>query len=96
MWLVVRVEWHHVGQHVGGGVVVPVLTPLELQVLGLGQPLLDRVVGPLDQHVVKADPLEEVGHGGGHAEGVDGPAVVGLEPEVLQEHQKQVWSLPRF
>ena len=39
--------------------------------------LLDRVVSPLDEHVVEAGPLVNVGNGGRHPEGVNGPPVVG-------------------
>lgn len=53
----------------------PVLSPLELEVLLLGQHLLDLVVGPLDQHRVESDALEQVGHSRGVTEGVDGPTV---------------------
>jgi hypothetical protein len=37
--------------------------------------LLDGVVGPLDEHIVEADALQDVGHGRAHAERVDGPAI---------------------
>ena len=36
---------------------VPVLAPLELEALLLGQVLLDAVVGSLDEHVVKSSSL---------------------------------------
>ena len=53
----------------------PVLPPLELEVLLLGEHLLDLVVRPLDQHRVEPDPLEQVRHRRGVAERVDGPTV---------------------
>ena len=40
---------------------------------------------PLDEHGVEADPLQQVGHGRGHAEGVDGPAITGKDKEKIKE-----------
>ena len=51
------------------------LSPLELEVLLLGEHLLDLVVRPLYQHGVESDPLEQVRHRRGVAERVDGPTV---------------------
>ena len=75
MRLVVRVERHHVGEDVSGGIVVPMLPPLELEVRRFGQVLFDRVVSPLDQHVVETNPLQEVSHSRRHTERVNGPAI---------------------
>ncbi len=51
------------------------LPPHEFQAFLFGQILLDRVVGPLDEHGVHADALQDVGHGGTHAEWIYSPAV---------------------
>ena len=59
---VVAVEGHHVAEHVRGVAVVPVLPPLELQRLLLGQLLLHTVVSPLDQHVVEPSPEQAPCH----------------------------------
>ena len=54
------------------------LPPVELEALLFSQVLLDRVVGPLDEHRVHADALQDVGHRGAHAEGINGPPVAGI------------------
>ena len=65
-------------EHIASFSMVPVLSPLELQSLLLGQMLLHRVVRPLDQHIVKPCSLEDVSCGWGHAERVNGPPTVRL------------------
>ena len=51
------------------------LPPHKLETLFFCEVLLDGVVGPLDEHAVKPDSLEHVGHGRTHAERIDGPTV---------------------
>ena len=53
------------------------LPPIEFETLLFSQVLLDRVVGPLDEHGVHADALQDVGHCGAHTEGINGPTVAG-------------------
>ena len=54
------------------------LPPVELETLLLSQVLLDGVVGPLDEHGVHANALQDVGHRRTHAERIDGPTVAGI------------------
>ena len=56
----------------------PLLLPHKLQLLVPCQLLLDGIVHPLDQHVLQAHGLQQVGHCGGVAEGVNGPPGPGL------------------
>ena len=51
------------------------LPPHEFEAFLFGQILLDGVVGPLNEHAVEANPLEDVRHGRAHAERINGPAV---------------------
>jgi len=71
---VVDVEGLIVGEHVGGAVAVPWLPPDEVAVLLLGEPLLPRIMYPLDHRAGRARDPEEVGYGATVAERVDGPA----------------------
>ena len=56
----------------------PRLLPHKLQLLVASQLFLDSVVHPLDEHVLQPHALQQVGHCGGVAKGVDGPARPGL------------------
>ena len=63
---------------------VPVLSPAELKGLLFGEVFLHTVVGSLDQHVVKAGPLEDVGRGRRHPKRVNGPAAVWFVPVEIE------------
>jgi hypothetical protein len=65
--------------HIGGSVMIPMLSPHKFKTLFFGQMLLDRVVSPLDQHVVKTSSLQEVRHCRGQAKGINGPAIAEKE-----------------
>lgn len=56
----------------------PRLLPHKLQLLVASQLFLDSVVHPLDEHVLQPHAPQQVGHCGGVAKGVDGPARPGL------------------
>lgn len=79
---VVDVEWLIVGEHVGGAVTVPRLPPDEIAVLLLGEPLLPRIMYPLDHRAGRARGPEEVGDGAAVAKRVDGPARLGYHVEI--------------
>lgn len=79
---IVDVERLIVGEHVGRAVAVPWLPPDEVAVLLLGEPLLPRVVYPLDHRAGRARCPEEVGYGAAVAERVDGPARLGYHVEI--------------
>lgn len=55
------------------------LPPHEFKAFLFSQILLDGVVGPLNEHTVKADALEDVGHGRTHTEWIDSPTVAERE-----------------
>ena len=57
------------------------LPPHEFEAFLFGQILLDGVVGPLNEHAVEADALEDVRHGRAHAKRINGPAVAVKEKE---------------
>lgn len=79
---VVYVEGLVVGEHVGAAVAVPRLSPDEVAVLLLGEPLLPRIMYPLDHRTGRARGSEEVGYGAAVAERVDGPARLGYHVEI--------------
>ena len=74
MWNVVTIKGHEVTPYTSLVTFIPFLVPHKLQVLRLGHVLLDFVVGSLDDHGLQASALQEVGHGGGVAKGIVGPA----------------------
>lgn len=74
---IVTIEWHHVRDDICGPRRVPRLAPHKLEVLGESELLLDLVMSALDEHVGEVGALVDVSHGGGVAEGVDGPGVSG-------------------
>ena len=57
----------------------PMLSPHKLQTFLLGQMLLNGVVGPLDEHAVQSDALEDVGHRRTHAKRINGPSVAEIK-----------------
>mmetsp|Transcript_11247 Transcript_11247/g.31781 ORF Transcript_11247/g.31781 Transcript_11247/m.31781 type:complete len:351 (-) Transcript_11247:798-1850(-) len=87
MRYVVRVEGHDMREDVLLSRLVVGLTPHEFQMLPLRQLLFDCIVDPLDEHPLEPIVLENVCHGWGIPERIDGPAVLGndLFPKRLSQ-----------
>ena len=79
---VVDVERLIMGEHVGCAVAIPRLPPNEVAVLFLGEPLLPRVMYPLNHRTGCTRGLEKVGYSTAMAERVDGPARLGCYVEI--------------
>lgn len=71
---VIDVEGHEVAEDIGVIASVPLLYPAELQALAAGKVLLDMVVTSLDDHELQTRVMQEVGHSGGVAKRINGPA----------------------
>lgn len=82
---VVDVERLIVSEHIGGADAIPRLPPDKVAVLLLGEPLLPRVMYPLDHRAGRARSLQKIGYGATVAEWIDGPARFGNHVEIRLE-----------
>ena len=62
------------------------LSPEEFQVLIFGQVLFDGIMRSLNEHGVEPDSLQQVGHGGSHAKGINGPTIAETQEASIYNH----------
>ena len=74
------------GHHISRIFMIPMLSPHKFQRFIFGQMFFDRIVGSLNQHIVKTCSFQNIGHGWWQTKGINCPSITENKSKAVNQN----------